>query len=118
MLRAGASLRDVAEPTPAQWLAALDAAVTAICELGGAKPGDRTMVDALRPAVEAWRDAIARGEIGFDAAADAAQAGAEATAQMFPALGRASYLGERAVGVPDGGAVAVAIWMRALADSL
>ncbi len=54
----------------------------------------------------------------METAATAAEAGAAATAAMTPRLGRASYLGERAVGAPDGGAAAVAIWMRALAESL
>ncbi|TDH60296.1 DAK2 domain-containing protein, partial [Dankookia rubra] len=47
-------------------------------------------------------------------AAAAAEAGAEATASMQPRLGRASYLGARAVGAPDAGAAAVAIWLRAV----
>jgi ATP-dependent dihydroxyacetone kinase len=112
LLRAAAELDGIAEPTSAQWLAALDAAVTSIGELGGAKPGDRTMLDALQPAAEAWRMS------GFAAAAPAAGAGAAATAQMRPKLGRASYLGDRALGTPDGGAEAVAIWLRALAGAL
>ena len=54
----------------------------------------------------------------FADAADASEAGAAATAEMFPALGRASYLGQRALGIPDGGAVAVSIWLKALARAL
>ncbi|MDB5374111.1 MAG: dhaK, partial [Belnapia sp.] len=49
------------------------------------------------------------------AAADAAEAGVAATAAMSPRLGRASYLGDRVLGVPDAGAAAVAVWLRALA---
>ena len=112
LLRAAAELDGIAEPTNAQWLAAFSAAVTSIGELGGARPGDRTMIDALAPAVTAWRTN------GFSAAAPAAEAGAAATAQMHPRLGRASYLGDRAIGTPDGGAVAVAIWLKALASEL
>ena len=66
----------------------------------------------------AWqqaRDIGATPAEALAAAATAATAGAEATAQMTPKLGRASYLGARAVGAPDGGAAAVAIWMTALA---
>ncbi|QKC73422.1 DAK2 domain-containing protein [Mesorhizobium loti] len=48
----------------------------------------------------------------------AAAGGADATASMSPRLGRASYLGERAVGAPDGSAAAVAIWMRAIAQAI
>jgi len=112
LLRASAELDGIAEPTSAQWLDAFAAAVASIGELGGAMPGDRTMLDALAPAVTAWQND------GFSAAAPAAEAGAAATAQMRPRLGRASYLGDRALGTPDGGAVAVAIWLKALAAEL
>ncbi len=112
LLRAAAELDGIAEPTSAQWHAAFSAAVTAIGDLGGARPGDRTMLDALAPAVTAWQ------ANGFSSVPGAAEAGAAATAQMHPRLGRASYLGDRALGTPDGGAVAVAIWLRALASQL
>ena len=59
------------------------------------------------PAAKAWKQAAA-----------AAAEGARRTADMIPKLGRASYLGERALGTQDGGAAAVAIWMEALATSL
>jgi dihydroxyacetone kinase len=112
LLRAAAELEGTAEPTDAQWLAAFSAAVTSVGELGGAKPGDRTMLDALDPAVKAWHAS------SFAAAAPAADQSAAATAQMRPRLGRASYLGDRALGTPDGGAVAVAIWLKALTAAL
>jgi dihydroxyacetone kinase len=112
LLRASASLRELPEPSARDWLAAFEAAIDAITELGGARTGDRTMIDALVPAAEAWRQGA-----DFRGVA-AAEAGAEATSAMFPALGRASYLGNRAVGTPDGGAVAVAIWLRALAEGI
>jgi dihydroxyacetone kinase len=96
-------------PTPQDWAEAFRRGVASIAELGGAKPGDRTMLDALHPAAEAF----ATG--GIQAAAQAAEKGTAATAQMIPRLGRASYLGARAVGAPDAGAAAVAIWLRALA---
>jgi len=112
LLRAAAELDGIAEPTSAQWLAAFSAAVASIGEMGGAKPGDRTMLDALHPAASHWQTS------DFSAAVAAAEAGAAATAQMHPRLGRASYLGERALGTPDGGAVAVAIWLKALASQL
>lgn len=112
LLRAAQVLDGVDMPNGAQWRAAFTAAVSAVAEIGGAGPGDRTMLDALIPAAAAfeagdWHDA-----------ARAAAAGAEATAGMLPRLGRASYLGERALGVPDGGAVAVAIWIAAIAAAL
>ncbi|WP_323014806.1 DAK2 domain-containing protein, partial [Devosia sp.] len=112
LLRAATRLDDKAQPLPGDWVNALEAAIAAITELGGAKAGDRTMIDALLPALTAGQQGG-----GLDAIAQAADEGAQATSAMFPALGRASYLGQRALGVPDGGAVAVSIWLRALADS-
>jgi ATP-dependent dihydroxyacetone kinase len=105
-------------PSRRDWALAFDDAVTAIGDLGGAKPGDRTMVDALIPAAAAMarlRDpAVAPADV-ISAAANAAATGAASTADMLPQLGRSSYLGRRVLGVPDPGAVAVAIWLRALA---
>nr|WP_223763569.1 dihydroxyacetone kinase subunit DhaL [Corallococcus sp. AS-1-6] len=101
----------------AAWAKAFEAAAEAVSELGGAKPGDRTMVDALHPAAAALMRAVREGRTLGEAWAEATRAaeqGAEATASMSPRLGRASYLGERAKGVPDAGAVAVVIWMKAL----
>nr|WP_233611900.1 dihydroxyacetone kinase family protein [Corallococcus sp. AB045] len=102
----------------AAWAKAFEVGVEAVSELGGARPGDRTMVDALHPAavtlVRAVREGRTLGEAWVEATR-AAEEGAEATASMSPRLGRASYLGERAKGVPDAGAVAVVIWMKALA---
>ena len=91
-------------------------AVQAVSDLGGAKAGDRTMLDALFPAAAAFEQGLAQGAtpaVAFAAAVEAAEQGAQATAAMAPRAGRASYLGERAVGAPDGGAVAVAAgWRR------
>lgn len=121
LLRASRTLP--ATPGAPDWARACEAATQAITALGGARPGDRTMIDALTPAVRAMlEDAPVAGQAPASAArilnraAEAAEAGAAATAQMIPRLGRALYLGERVLGVPDGGAVAVAIWLRALAD--
>ncbi|WP_417725408.1 dihydroxyacetone kinase family protein [Salipiger sp.] len=118
LLRAAHELDGSAAPAPEAWDRAFAAGVRAVGDIGGAKPDDRTMVDALVPALDAWqqaRDTGATPAEALAAAATAATAGAEATAQMTPKLGRASYLGARAVGAPDGGAAAVAIWMTALA---
>jgi len=106
-------------PDPLDWAKAFENAMEAISALGGARPGDRTMVDALAPAVRSMLDdAQASVPVGqfLMRAAQAAEEGAAATAQMTPRLGRASYLGDRVLGIPDGGAVAVAIWLRALAE--
>ncbi|POR51123.1 homodimeric dihydroxyacetone kinase [Paraburkholderia eburnea] len=117
LLRASRVLADTPEPTPQQWARAWRAAIEAISELGGAKAGDRTMLDALTPAVEAFEDALKKGQAvqqAWGAAVLAAEQGAQATAHMHPRAGRASYLGKRAIGAPDGGAVAVACWLGAL----
>jgi dihydroxyacetone kinase len=77
------------------------------------------MLDALLPAADAFEGSLERGEgaaVALQAAAAAAESGAAATAAMRPRLGRASYLGDRAIGIQDGGATAVAIWMRALSQ--
>jgi dihydroxyacetone kinase len=117
LLRAARILADHPSPTPAHWADALAGAAAAIGELGGAKPGDRTMLDALVPAADAFKRSLESGlDAGraWTAAVDAAQAGAQATAHMTPRAGRASYLGARAIGSPDGGAIAVACWLKAL----
>jgi dihydroxyacetone kinase len=110
---------DAAEPDAADWARAFASGVDAIAELGGARPGDRTMLDALRPAAEAFAAALDAGQppaSAWQAAVQAAVDGTKATARMHPRLGRASYLGERALGVPDAGASAVSVWMQAIAS--
>lgn len=117
LMRASRHLAGIEKPTAQQMAEAFVAAVEAVSELGGAKPGDRTMIDALHPAAETFRDKLAGGasaEEAWRSAVAAGVAGAEATASMKPRLGRASYLGERAVGHLDAGAVAVSIWLEAI----
>jgi dihydroxyacetone kinase len=117
LVRAAQLLDGVERPTLAQWAEAFDGGVQALAELGGAQPGQRTMLDALRPAADALLAGAQAGASptqAFAAALAAARQGAEATAAMLPAQGRASYLGERARGIPDGGAVAVVCWLEAL----
>ncbi|YCI06078.1 dihydroxyacetone kinase family protein (plasmid) [Ensifer sp. D2-11] len=93
--------------------------VAAVSEIGGARPGDRTMLDALHPALEALKHANgASARQTWAAAAEAAEAGAQSTTVMNPKLGRASYMGDRAIGAPDGGAAAVAVWMKAVAEAI
>lgn len=99
-------------PVITDWLNALDAGCAAITDLGGARAGDRTMLDALLPAAAAARS---NPDDPLTAAAEAAEQGARSTASMPPRRGRASYLGDRALGHVDPGAAAVAIWLHALA---
>ncbi|MDQ0370671.1 dihydroxyacetone kinase subunit DhaL [Catenuloplanes indicus] len=88
---------------------ALDAGLAAIRKLGGAQPGDKTMVDAWLPAVAAFR------RKGPQAAATAAEEAARATTDLQARKGRASYLGERSIGHQDPGATSTALIFRALA---
>ncbi|HEY9868730.1 MAG TPA: dihydroxyacetone kinase family protein [Candidatus Obscuribacterales bacterium] len=121
LLRASRRLAEETSPTPRAWADSLMLAAQAVAELGGAVPGDRTMLDALFSAAKAASTAVSAGhsaEAALTACAAAAEEGAKATAAMQPKLGRASYLGDRALGVPDGGAVAVAVWLKALATEL
>ena len=117
LMRASRRLRGIDAPGARDWAGAFDEAVQSIGELGGAKAGDRTMLDALMPATDAFAAALNAGRPARDAwaaAVSAAEHGARQTANMTPRAGRASYLGERALGEPDGGAVAVALWLAAL----
>lgn len=96
--------------------ACAEGAEAAITELGGARPGAKTILDALDPAVEALRRATAAGMDPRRALADAAAAarqGAAATAEMVATIGRASRLGERSRGSPDAGATSLAIVLEA-----
>lgn len=106
-------------------VAALDAAIAGIQQLGKAMTGEKTMLDALVPAVEAGRKAAAVGTVADVAAAevaaamaDSAEAGALATIPMLATKGRASYLGERSIGHQDPGATSSALLLRALADAV
>jgi len=99
-------------------VAAAEAAEAAITELGGARPGAKTILDALHPAVEALRRSASEDadpHEGFAEAAAAARAGALATSDMVATIGRASRLGERSRGSPDAGAVSLAIVLEAAA---
>lgn len=117
LMRAARSLDSDGRPDTTALAAAFRAGVDAIAELGGARVGDRTMLDALMPAAETFTAAAARGETlqaAWAEAVAAAEAGLAATARMRPRLGRAAYLGDRALGTPDAGAAAVTVWMGAL----
>ncbi|MFN0316718.1 MAG: dihydroxyacetone kinase subunit DhaK [Burkholderiales bacterium] len=117
VLRASRTLAGKKNPAPAEWADAFTQAVSAISDLGGAKIGDRTMVDALQPAAEAFATGLRAGQSvaqSWAAATEAGRKGCDATAAMVPRLGRASYLGTRAMGIPDAGATAVTVWLYAL----
>jgi phosphoenolpyruvate---glycerone phosphotransferase subunit DhaL len=114
---AGRTLGKGEEFDGAELLAALEASVAAVQDLGAAAPGDKTMIDALVPAVEALRRELEAGTAVADAvgaAATAADEGAHATVPMQARKGRASYLGERSVGHQDPGATSSALLIDAL----
>jgi dihydroxyacetone kinase-like protein len=115
--RAGRSLGSAESFDGQALLAALDAGVDGVVDLGAAAPGDKTMVDALRPAVDALREGLDTGvplDSALAAAATAAEDGARATVPLQARKGRASYLGERSIGHQDPGATSAALIMRAL----
>jgi dihydroxyacetone kinase-like protein len=108
--RTGKALGDAAEVGEQELTDALRVGVDAVMQLGGAAPGDKTMVDALVPAVDALGDS-------FAAARSAAEEGALATTPLQARKGRASYLGERSIGHQDPGATSSALLIAALAEA-
>jgi dihydroxyacetone kinase-like protein len=115
--RAGKALGDADTFEAPDLVAALDAALHGIVDLGAAEPGDKTIVDALGPAVSTLRAGVEAGRPLRDAVADAraaAEEGMRATIPMQARKGRASYLGERSVGHQDPGATSTALIMAAL----
>ncbi|MCX5579435.1 dihydroxyacetone kinase subunit DhaL [Kaistia terrae] len=120
LLRAASELEGKQTPGFADWAKALAAGSAAIAQLGDAKIGDRTMLDALLPAADMLSAAANDAATGraFGDAIEAARQGAAATAAIASRRGRSSYLGERAVGVPDPGAEAVVVWLLAIRRSL
>jgi dihydroxyacetone kinase len=119
-LRCGSTLEAAGTIGMEQWVDAIQEGSNAISELGGAKPGDRTMLDALQPFVLALKNDVGEksSSEAFGLAVAAAERGAAATSQMKPRLGRSSYLGDRVLGHRDPGAQAVTIWLRAAAQVL
>jgi dihydroxyacetone kinase-like protein len=108
--RTGKALGDAAEVTEEQFADALRAGVDAVMALGGAAPGDKTMIDALVPAVDALAES-------FAAAKTAAEEGAVATTPLQARKGRASYLGERSIGHQDPGATSSFLLIGALVEA-
>ena len=117
----GVALKDADEVTVRALSAGLGKGIAGIEELGGAKPGDKTMLDAMQPAFEALEHARAQDTPLAQAlaeAADAAEQGAEATTPLVARKGRASYLGERSAGHKDPGAASFALLVRAVANKV
>jgi dihydroxyacetone kinase len=120
-LRAATALDECAVDAADAWADAAINACEAVSKLGGAHAGDRTMLDALIPFATTLRIEIGQAYSiaqALRAAVEAAETGAQATANMHPRRGRSSYIGSRALGTPDPGAIAVSIWLRAVESSL
>ncbi len=119
--RAGRSLGDAAEFDGEALTLALEAALEGVVELGAARPGDKTMVDALEPAVHALREQVDAGSpapAAIAAARVAAEEGMQATVPLQATKGRASYLGERSIGHQDPGATSTVLILRALEQAV
>ena len=115
----GARLGDTGRPDSATVAAGMRDGYDALIRLGGAAPGDKTMLDALLPFVEELERRVADGEPwqqAWRAAADLATEAARATADLRPKVGRARPLAERSVGTPDAGATSLAMCARTVAD--
>lgn len=120
-LRGAAAAGDASALDGAALLTVLRAGLEGIVARGKAEPGDKTMYDALAPALAAFERSLSAGEhlaAAARAAAGAAADGRDATEPMLALKGRASYLGERSVGHIDPGAASSALLFEALADSL
>jgi phosphoenolpyruvate---glycerone phosphotransferase subunit DhaL len=120
-LRMGTALGDVPSVSSEQVGVALRAGLEGVVARGKAQAEDKTMYDALAPAVDALeaglKDGLGLGDALAQARA-AADAGRDATIPMLARKGRASYLGERSVGHQDPGATSVALLVAAAADTL
>ena len=120
-LRASTALSSKEDLSPEDVAGALEAALGGIKQRGKAEVGDKTIVDALEPAVESAKEAASSGggagEV-FRAAAEAAEEGAEATVPLTARRGRASYLGPRSAGHMDPGARSTYLLLDAAARAL
>ena len=118
-LRAGAAAASKENLDAADIVALLEAFTGGVVTRGKAQPGEKTMVDALTPAVAAAKEALSHNaslaQVTAQAAA-AAEEGAKATTPMLATKGRASYLGERSIGHQDPGATSSALMLEALAE--
>jgi len=120
-LRMATAAGDVESLDDPAFAEALRAGLQGVIQRGKARAGDKTMVDALAPAVDALEEALAGGaRLGpaLRAATRAADAGRDATSPMLARKGRASYLGERSVGHQDPGATSAALLVAAAATTL
>jgi phosphoenolpyruvate---glycerone phosphotransferase subunit DhaL len=120
-MQMGAATTGKAELEPRDWADALAKGIEGVKMRGKAEPGDKTMLDALLPALDALNAAIADESSFADAlraSANAAEDGMKATIPLVARKGRASYLGERSAGHQDPGATSSYLLLRTAADTL
>jgi phosphoenolpyruvate---glycerone phosphotransferase subunit DhaL len=109
------------ELTPSEFAAVLEKGLAGIVLRGKAAIGDKTMIDALQPAIKAYKRAVDAGEplkVAFAAAVAAGEEGLKSTIPLVARKGRASYLGERSAGHADPGATSTVLLVRSAAESL
>jgi dihydroxyacetone kinase-like protein len=119
-LQFGIATAGKAELEPEDWALALEKGVEGVQMRGKAEPGDKTMVDALIPARDAYRAALEEGasfEEALRRSAAAAEEGMKATIPLVARKGRASYLGERSAGHQDPGATSSYLLVRTAAET-
>ncbi len=119
-LQMGAATTGKLDLSLADWVAALEAGVNGVAMRGKARPGDKTMLDTLMPAVEALKTAAAEGATlpqALHRSAEAAEQGTLATVPLVAHRGRAGYLGERSAGHQDPGATSAHLLLKAAADT-
>jgi dihydroxyacetone kinase-like protein len=119
-LRMSTALGEAETVSASDLATALRAGLGGIVDRGKAEPGDKTLYDALAPAVDALDAALEKDETlaaALEAARDAAVAGRDATTPMVARKGRASYLGDRSAGHQDPGATTVALLLEAATRS-
>ena len=118
-LRAASAVKGQTEVSGDDVVTMLRSAIAGIMARGSAELGDKTLLDALAPLTDSIESGIAAGdapEVIVSAAAATARTAADATTPMIARRGRAAYTGERSIGSPDAGAVAVAVILEALAS--
>jgi phosphoenolpyruvate---glycerone phosphotransferase subunit DhaL len=119
-LQMGTATAGKSELSAEDWQAALDAALAGVQMRGKAEPGDKTMVDALKPARDALAKALSEGAelaVALRRSAQAAEEGMRATIPLVARKGRASYLGERSAGHQDPGATSSYMLVKTAADT-
>jgi dihydroxyacetone kinase-like protein len=117
-MKVGQKLTGKSKASVVEFADAMADGLSGIKALGKSDLGDKTMIDALQPAIDALRDRAREGDkVAWDAAAEAAEKGMDGTIPMLAKKGRSSYLGDRSIGHQDPGATSVAYLMSVFRDA-